>query len=571
MKKIVISFIGCSLLLLFSCGDDESNVATSKSKTATNGIGGCIDFAIAEKYQTLDPIKVTDVVSFHIVGQIYEPLVRFNEKELTIMPLLAESWVIEKNNLIHTFKLKKGVHFQDNACFKNGKGRELKASDVIYTFKRIYTGEDGNYAYTFLKDKIVGGEDFKKSGGEIAGIKAIDDYTVEFTLTHPFPNFLSVLATVGTAIVSQEGIEKNEVVGSGPFTYSKINDNKQAVVLIKNKNYHIADDKGYALPYLDSVAYHYVELGQQQLDLFMNNKLDVITNIPPEAIKGIVESQIADFQDKPVKFILGRYPQLTTSFLSFNTAIEPFNNVKVRKAIGMAIDKTKIVDKVLKGEAFGPGEHGIVPPAIKDYDFSSVVGLDYDVAKAKQLLAEAGYPNGKDLPKLLFTVGKGNTNLRVALEIQKQLLSNLNINVEISSLSLAEIREMNSHSKNHLMLSAWLGEFPEPLSFLSLFYGKNVPTSIDLPSFPNESRYKNAKFDKLYEQALITIDNKKRYELCLSADQFIAIDAPAIPLWYHENYQLIQSNVKNFQANAMKIQYLTYVKLMDASMEVAEK
>ena len=571
MKKIVLSIISCSLLLLFSCGGNEPNNTTKKNKTVTNGLGGCLDFAINEKYQTLDPIKVTDVVSFHIVSQLYEPLVRFDEKELTILPLLAESWVIEKNNLIHTFKLKKGVHFQDNACFKDGKGRELKALDVIYTFKRIYKGEEGNYAYTFLKDKIVGGEEFKKNGGEIAGIRAIDDYTVEFTLTHPFPNFMSVLATIGTAIVAQEAIEKNEVLGTGPFIYNKTNDNKEAVVLLKNKNYHMVDDKNFLLPYLDSVAYNYVESGQQQLDLFMNNKLDIITGLPPESIKEIVESQITNFQDKPVKFVLGRYPQLTTSFLSFNTAIEPFNNIKVRKAVGMAIDKTKIVDEVLKGEAFAPGEHGIIPPAIKNYDFSSVVGLDYDVVKAKQLLSEAGYPDGKNMPKLLFTVGKGNTNLRVALEIQKQLLANLNINVEISSLSLVEMREMNSHSKNQLMLSAWLGEFPEPLSFLSLFYGKNVPASIDSPSFPNESRYKNAEFDKIYEQALLTMDDKKRYELCLSADQLIATNAPVISLWYHENYQLIQSSVKNFQANPMNIQYLTYVKLLDNSLEVTEK
>ncbi len=561
MKKIFISFIGCSLLLLFSCGGDEPKDKTTNALNDDNG--GCIDFAIAEKYQNLDPVKVTDVISYHIVSQIYEPLLRFDEQDLTLQPLLAVSWEIDNSNLVHTFKLKKGVHFQDNACFKDGKGREIKASDVIYSFKRIYSSGDGNYAYSFFKDKIVGGEEFKKSGGEITGIKAVDDYTVEFTLTNPSPNFMSLLATVGTAIVSQEAIEKNEVVGSGPFTYNKANDTKKAVILLKNKNYHIADDKGFSLPYLDSVAYRYVEPGQEQLDLFMANKLDVIIGLPPESIKEIVESQIADFQDKPVKYVLGRYPQLSTSFLNFNTAIEPFNNVKVRKAIGMAINKVRIVEEILKGEAFASGDHGIVPPAIKNYDFSSVVGLEYDVNKAKQLLADAGYPNGKGLPTLLFSTGKGNTNLRVALDIQKQLLTNLNVNVEVSSLSLAELMEMNSRSQNHLSLNAWLGEFPDPLSFLSLFYGKNVPSAIDQSSFPNESRYKNAKFDQLYEQALTTIDDKKRYELCLSADQLIAVDAPIIPLWYHENYQLIQSSIKDFQPNAMNIQYLTYVKIIE--------
>ena len=275
------------------------------------------------------------------------------------------------------------------------------------------------------------------------------------------------------------------------------------------------------------------------------------------------------FQDKPVKYVLGRHPQVATTFLNLNTAIAPFNNLKVRKAITMAINKKRIVDDVLKGEAYGPGDHGIVPSAIKNYDFASIVGHEYDIKKAKDLLASAGYPNGKGFPTLIFATGKGNTSLRVALEIQKQLLANLNINLEISSLPLKEIMEMNGKSQINLSLSGWLGEFPDPVTFLSLFYGADVPQSIEESSYPNESRYKNAKFDKLYEQALITIDTKKRYELCLSADQIIATDVPVIPLWYHENYQLTQSVVENYQPNSMNIHYLTYVKLKD--VQASEK
>ncbi len=565
MKKILVGVIAFSLLLLFSCGNDNSNLTTqdNQNNKLNSEHNGCIDFAISEKYQTLDPIKVTDVISFHIVNQIYEPLLHFNEKDLSLTPLLAKSWEVDDKNLVHTFHLKKGVHFHNNACFKDDKGPEVTAADVIYSFKRIYT-EEGNYSYTFLKDKIVGGEAFKKSGGEIEGIKALDDYTVEFTLTKPSSNFVDVLATIGTAIVSKEAMESNAIVGTGPFTYNKKNDTKKAVILLKNQNYHLSDKSGTSLPYLDSVAFNYVEPGQQQLDQFMNDKLDIVTGLPPEKIKEIVESQIADFQDEPVKYVLGRYPQISTSYLNFNTAIAPFDNIKVRKAIGMAVNKTKIVDAILRGEAYAPAEHGIVPSAIKDYDFSSVVGLEYDVNKAKELLASAGYPNGKDFPTLIFASGKTNINLRVALEIQKQLLANLNINVEVSALTLAEVMEMNSHSKCHLSLNAWLGEFPDPVSFLSLCYGKNVPASIDESSFPNDARYKNSKFDKLYEEALVTIDTKKRYELCLSADQIIASEAPIIPLWYHENYVLIQSIVKDYQPNAMNIQYLPYVKILDA-------
>ncbi|MBL4594530.1 MAG: ABC transporter substrate-binding protein [Flavobacteriales bacterium] len=572
MKKIVLSFITASVMLLMSCGGGENTASENDAQNSelNSENANRLDFAITEKYHTLDPIKVTNVVSFHIVSQIYEPLLRFDEKDLSLQPLLAESWFVSEDNLVVTFQLKKGVHFQDNDCFEGGKGRELKASDVIYSFNRIYSESERNYAYSLYKGKVKGSEEYRNSGGEISGLKALDDYTVEFTLNKPSSNFHNLLATVSSAIVPKEAIEKNAVAGSGPFTYSKVNDTESAITLLKNQNYHISDKKGNKLPYLESVAFNYVKSGQDQLKMFMNNKLDIITGIPPESVKDIVESQIADFQDKPVKYVLGRYPQVTTTFLNLNTSIAPFNKLKVRQALGMAVNKTKIVDDVLKGEAYGAGNHGIVPSAIKNYDFSSVVGHEYNVSKAKDLLANAGFPDGKGFPTLKFAVGKGNTSLRVALEIQKELLTNLNINVEISSLSLKEIMELNGTSKINLSLSGWLAEIPDPVTFLSLFYGEDVPASNEESSYPNESRYKNDQFDKLYEEALVTIDTKKRYELCLTADQIIAEEVPVIPLWYHENYQLIQSVVKDYQPNSMNIHYLTYVKIESTSVEKSQ-
>ena len=569
MKKIVLSLVATSIMLLMSCGGGENSTSENNAQgsDATADNTNCLDFAITEKYHTLDPIEVTNVVSFHIVSQIYEPLLRFDEKDLSLQPLLADSWTISEDNLVYTLALKKGIHFQDNECFDGGKGRELKAADVIYSFNRIYSVKDRNYAYSLFKDKLKGSENYRNSGGEITGLNALDEYTIEFVLNKPSSNFLALLAHANGAIVPKEAIEKNAVAGTGPFVYSKAEDTETAITLLKNKNYHISDKKGNKLPYLESVAFNYVTSGQDQLALFMNNKLDVIAGIPPESIKDIVESQIADFQDKPVKYVLGRYPQVTTTYINLNTAIAPFNKIKIRQAIAMAINKTRIVDNVLKGEAYGPGDHGIVPSAIKGYDFSSVVGHEYNIVKAKEIFAEAGYPNGKGFPALKFATGKGNTSLRVALEIQKQLLTNLNINVEISSLSLKEIMEMNSKSQVHLSLSSWLGEFPDPVTFLSLFYGADVPNSSEENSYPNRSRYKNSEFDNLYEKALVTLDTKKRYELCLTADQIIATEVPVIPLWYHENYQLIQSIVKNYHPNSMNIQYLTYVKLEDAPIE----
>ena len=564
MKRLVLSFVASSFVLLTSCGGSDENIQLqSDGENNTSEATGisCLDFAIPEKYNTLDPIKITDVTSFHVSSQVFEPLIRFDEKDLSLQPLLATSWVISEDNLVYTFSLKKGVNFHNNSCFEGGKGKELTAADVIYTFKRIYR-EKSSYSHSLFKGVIKGSADYTE--GDIEGLVAPDSHTVEFTLSKPSSNFLNLLASYNSAIVSKEAIEKNAIVGSGPFTYAKENDTEKAVLLLKNKNYHMNDKQGIQLPYLESVAFNIVKPGQTQLDLFMENKLDVITGIPPESVKDLVESQIADFQDKPTKYVLGRYPEVATAFLNLNTAVAPFDNKKVRQALGMAINKAKIVDNVLKGEAYSPGNNGIVPSAIKGYDFSSVVGLEYDLEKARKLLAEAGYPEGKGFPTLKFASLKRNISIRVALEIQKQLLSNLKINVEISSLSYKDLQDLTGKSELNMTLSGWLGEFPDPTNFLSLFYGVDVPESPQEVSFPNQSRYKDDRFDKIYEEALVTVDDAKRYELCLIADQIIATNVPAIPLWYHENYQLIQSVVSGYQANSMNIQYLTYVKIIDA-------
>lgn len=563
MKKLILIFVAVSLM---SCGSGEDSNASGNIEKNGSAVGNisCLDFAIGEKYTTLDPIKITDIVSFHIAGQILEPLLRFDDKDLSLRPSIARSWTISEDDLVYTFALKEGVEFHSNSCFLEGKGRALTAKDVLYTFKRIYL-EKSSYAYSLFKNVIKGSEDY--ISGEIAGIKALDDYTVEFTLNKPSSNFLNLLANINSSIVAKEAIEKNEIVGSGPFTYSAENDTKDAVTLLRNTNYHMTDEEGQQLPYLESVAFNYVYTGQEQLKLFMENKLDVITGIPPESVKELVASQIADFENKPSKYVLGRNPEVTTTYLTLNTAILPFSNKKVRQALGMAIDKSKIVNNVLKGEAYSPGNNGIVPSAIKGYDFSSIVGLEYNLTKAKERLAEAGYPGGKGFPTITLASLKRNTSIRVALEIQKQLLTNLNINVEISSIPLKEMIDMNSRSELNMCLGGWLGEFPDPVTFLSLFYGADVPDSPLEISFPNESRYKNDKFDKLYEEALVTVDENKRYELCLKADQIIATDVPGIALWYHENYQLIKSTVTGYQANSMNIQYLTHVKIKDVSVK----
>ena len=550
---------------MFSCGGDE---ATNETKNNDNQatVGGNLNIALNQEVLNFDPIKITDGYSLQVLGQIYEGLVRFNEKNLSIEPLLAESWTMDESGLVYTFKLKKGVYFQDNNCFENGKGRELKADDVLYSFNRV-CNNSMNYAYSLIKNKLVGAQasfqttEFKPVGG----IKIIDDYTVSFTLLKSSSNFLQSLATVSLAIVPKEAFEKEafDIVGTGPFVFDANSKEKTKITLKRNSNYHLKDDNGYKLPYLDAVTFHYIENSQERLEQFENKKLDIIVDLPSASIKSVVENQISDFESKPPKYILGRYPELVTTYLEFNTKTEPFKNPKVRQAIAMAIDKIKIVDVILNGEAYGPALNGIVPPAIKNYDYESVVGIEYSIEKAKKVLAEAGYKDGKGLPLVKFYIsGNDNQNLRVALEIQKQLLTDLNFNTEIVTVTFAEKLEMDKTGHGSMGISAWLADYPTPDNFLNIGYGGYVPATLTEPSFPNSARFNNNEFDAYFEQASTSTEEVKRNELCLKAEQILINEAPIIPLWYNENYRLFQSTVVDYVPNVMHIHNLAKVRIV---------
>lgn len=566
--KFIVALIVSSTML--SCGGDEVANDTKNNDNQTN-TGGNLNIALNQEVLNFDPIKVTDGYSLQVLGQIYEGLVRFNEKDLSVEPLLAESWTMDESGLVYTFKLKKGIFFHNNNCFESGKGRELKADDVLYSFNRV-CNNSMNYAYSLIKNKLVGAQaSFQTSEFKsVSGIKTIDDYTVSFTLIKPSTNFLQSLATVSLVIVPREAFEKEtfDVVGTGPFIFDVSSKEKTKITLKRNPNYHLKDDNGNKLPYLDAVTFHYIENSQDRLEQFEAKKLDIIVDLPSASIKSVVENQISDFESKPPKYILGRYPELVTTYLEFNTKTEPFKNAKVRQAIAMAIDKIKIVDVILNGEAYGPALNGLVPPAIKNYDYESVIGIEYSIDKAKRVLAEAGYKDGKGLPLIKFYIsGNDNQNLRVALEIQKQLLTELNVNTEIVTVTFAEKLEMNKTGHGSMGISAWLADYPTPDNFLNIGYGGYVPASLSDPSFPNSARFNNNEFDAYFEQATTTTDEVKRNELCLKAEQILINEAPIIPLWYNENYRLFQSTVVDYVPNVMHIHNLTKVRIVKPEIE----
>lgn len=566
ISKYNIAVFYIVLSFLFACKSDDNQADESDSQLVEGkgGVvyGGALRVNETDPVTSLFPHAVTDLVSSHVATQIYEGLVKFNPRDLSIEPSLAESWTISDDGLKYTFKLKQGVYFHDDICFAGGKGREFKAEDVRFTFELLATQHPDNAMFAAtIKNLIKGANEYyaasaaKKPDFDLEGVKIIDDYTVEIHLYAPSSSFINVLANPSVSIFPKEAYEKYgnlTRIGTGPFMFAQNDNPSEKLILIKNPKYHRKDTLGNQLPFLDSLIFTFVSSKKAELEEFQNGNLDIIIGLPSESIKDVVEKQIADFQNRPPKFILDRSPELATQFYEFNTAVSAFKNKKVRQALSYAIDRDKIVDEVLKGEAYGPGIHGITPPSLRNYDVASIKGYKQDKDKAKKLLAEAGYPNGKGFPTIKLVLNSGGSkNANVALEIQKQLRDVLGVNMDLEIVPLAVKLEEARMGRGDMFRSAWIADYPSAENFLMLAYGKSVPKSLNEPSYPNVSRFVNAQFDELYEKALATQNLEEKNKLLLEAEKLMMDEAPILVLWYDEKYRLYQARVNNFQSNPL--------------------
>ncbi len=544
-----------SSLVLFSCKDNGNGKLSDKS-------GGT--FVMAENFPiaSIYPVSTTNQVEALVVGQIHESLLRLDAKTLEVIPGLAEKWEISKDGKTITFHLVKGAHFQDNKCYSDGKGPEITAKDVKFTLELLATKTDDNYQFsTILKDRLVGVNDFfDKKSKSISGVKIIDDYTIALELVNPSLSFMKLLANPSAAIINETAFKaygKDLKTGAGPFMYD-ISSTPEKLVLVKNPNYFRKDSLGFVLPYLDTVIVQIMPSIEDGLSSFENGKIDLINTLPSLRVKDVVEKNIKEFVSHPPKSLLHREPEMLSQFYVFNTKQKPFDNASVRQAINYAIDREKLVDNVLQGQAIGAAVHGITPNTFSGYDIKKIKGYSLDIEKAKKLLSDAGYPNGKGFPEVRILVNSGNSrNSSVAVELQKQLKEHLNINVNFESLPNIQKYELQMHGKSDIYRDAWVADFSSPESFLSLFVGDDVPADSSAASFPNTSRYQNPTFDLYFKKGRDSNIKDTSFAYFMKAEQVLMDDAVIIPLWYEGSYRLLTNNVKGLSLNAMRYYDLT--------------
>ena len=576
--------IFCVILafLLVACGGEkETNSYEGGLQQAEGGrfYGGVFRINESEYIKNLFPHNITDAYSYRVASQIYEGLFKFDAESLEVRKGLVEDFSVSEDGLVYKFELKKGVFFHDNKCFTDGKGRELKAEDVKYCFTRLCTKSISNQNFSIFQGILKGADKYYQASTgnvtpsfDVEGIRVTGEYAIELELVKPNSLITVNLARPACFIYPREAEEmygidmRINAVGTGPFSLNADDvDEDISIILKKNNNYHEQDEFGNQLPYVDAISIQFIKDKKTELFEFRKGNLDMIYRLPTEYIIDILEETMPGANGEYSQFQLQRSPEMMTQFLTLNNKSGVFQNKNLRKAFNFAIDRTKILDFVLNGEGYAPGNHGITPPVFSNYDIESIRGYSYNKDSALYYYRKAGYYPGKSFPKLKFLLNaEGNRNTNVALEIKKQLKDLLDIDVELQILPFAQLLEKSYRGDYNILRAAWVADFPSPENFLWIFSSKDVPNSFEEASYPNVARYISSNFDRYYEDALKANSIEEANELFRKAEKQLMDDAPVIILWYDEGYRLIQSYVKNFPNNPMQYRELGKVYFEEA-------
>jgi len=492
-------------------------------------------YAVGAEPETLDPRKSTSIAASNIEAQVFEGLTSIDSNNMPI-PGAAERWEVSPDGLKYTFYLRQ------NAKWSNGD--PVTAHDFEYAWKSTLDRElASSYAYQLFY--IKNGEDYNagKVSADQVGVKAIDDYTLEVNLEKPTPYFLSLVSFHTYYPVNKKVATANPkwsddastFIGNGPFKFASwVHENK--IELVKNDQYwDVAKVK------LSGMELILVDSNSTVMTMFENGQLDMAENPPNTEVPRLE-------REGKIKSM----PFLGTYFYTFNVKRPPFDNVKVRKAFSLAVNRQDIVTRVLQGgqkAALALVPYG-VPDVAPGEDFR-VKGGDYiadnDVAKAQQLLSEAGYPGGKGLPPVVLLFNTSDNNKTLAEAVQEMWKKNLGVNVELSN---QERKVFNDNLDNHnfqLSRNEWVGDYADAMTFIELFESDNGN---------NDPGYSNPAYDELVRTAKTSNDQTVRMAAMHNAEKILLDDAVIVPIYFYTNPVLVSNNVKGYTRTVLGVIYL---------------
>ena len=503
---------------------------------------------------SLDPVMATNIENIWPVNQLFNGLLQMNDS-LRVIPCIAKKWFISEDGLTYTFILRHDVRFHQNKCFDDEKGRLVTAHDFVFSFNRLYDPRvSGALSYVTNIDRT------EKTNYK--GFSAENDTTLIIHLKEPFSAFLSTLTMSYFSVVPSEAIDmygqdfRRNPVGTGPFSF-KMWDEGTKLVLVKNETYFEFDGAN-RLPYLDAVTVSFVKDKETSFMELLNGKYDMLSGADAFNINEVLDKSGNLQHEYEKKFTLQKQTFLKTDYLGIlvDDKIDivknsPLRIKALRKAINYGFDRVKMV-KFFRNNIGFPATEGFIPRGLPSYNAKIVKGYTYNPEKVRQLLIEAGYPDGKNLPEI--TLHTTELFLEQLEFIQSQLAEN-NIHIKISVDKSSVLRQAVSSCEYNIFKKNWIADYADEENCLSLFYSKNFT-----PIGSNYTHYKNPDFDILFEKAIKEQNREVQQVLYQQMDQILIDDAPVVPLFYDQVIRLVHKNISNLTTNPMNLLNLKMVK-----------
>jgi len=495
--------------------------------------GGVYRRPLGSDPATLDPARIRDIYGLSVAQQLFDGLVQFDQT-LTIAPALAQFWKASRDGLTWTFTLRKGVKFHH--------GREVTAEDVAYSLTRILDPAVKSGSADLFAS-IKGAQEFREGKAkQVSGLTVLDRYTVQVVLTEALVPFVSVLAVGHAKIVPKELVEQQgeafgaHPIGTGPFKFVRWERAKE-IVLAANPDYFDGPPK------LSQVLYRIFpgEEFDAMYEQFERGNLED-SPVPTQGYRRVLTSAHSVYVKRPM---------FSVRFYGLNTRIKPLDDRRVRQALIYAIDREALVAEVYRDRYILA--RGILPPGMMSFD-PNLKGYVYDPRRARELLAQAGYPGGRGLPSIPIWSGVKLEKLLQEHEQIKKYLAAVGIQAEFHyETNWPSFSAMLAQGKFPIFLYAWSADVPHPDNFLfKLFYSRSPR---------NFTGYSNQAVDDLLLQAKRERDLQRQTDLYRQAEQVVLDDAPIIPVWHYAYERLFQPYVRSVEVNGLGDPYIPLKKI----------
>ncbi len=525
MRLTTIAALSLLALSLAGCGKGSFNTAVAKP------VPDVFRYPIVTSPTSLDPGVVQDGDTLDVIQQIYEGLVTWSPQN-EVVPALAESWVVKEDNKTYVFTIRKGVKFHS--------GRECTAQDVKWAIERNCVHKIQSQTVDAYLSDIVGLSDVVKSQQakkasdkaeimDIPGIRVIDDYTLEIELQRPTPYFLGKLTYLVSAPMDKDHApldsemrDVSQMMGTGPYRIASY-ERDQLITLEAYADYH-----GGA-PVLKKIERPVIKDAQVRLNKYKNGEVDMVM-LERQDISGLKGTEFEKdlvYFDRPAIWYVGINQE----------TVPQFKDKRVRQAIAMAIEKQRIVEEVLGGH--NTDANGIIPPGVPGYREDGPA-LKFDPVRAKQLLAEAGYPDGKGFPELTMNFREIRPDIQLAAEaVANDLQKHLGINVKLQTMEWRAYLEKYNNHQLTIFHMRWAADYIDPQNFVSHMLASYGPE--------NKIGYNNPQFDALCRQADSILDMDERVPLYQQAEDIVLDDVAWIPLYFQRDAELHRPWIKDIR------------------------